>query len=72
MTLDDAASTLNVTEGHLKDLIRDGYIRSKYRWVGKGYVYNVNGADVRKRKRQIDFRTVKRITRARPHGRKGR
>lgn len=51
MTIDDAAATLDVTEGHLKDLLRDGKIRGKQdrrgRWV------SVQGSDVRKRRQRL-------------------
>lgn len=67
MNLDDAASTLNVTEGHLKDLIRDGKLRAKLR---RGRL-DVNGADVRKRYNRL-VKSRKPSRRARPHGRKGR
>lgn len=69
MTLDDAAGTLNITEGHLKDLIRDKEIRAKVKGPPHRREYNVNGADVRARKRRQELRKVHRVTRARPHGR---
>ena len=70
MTLDDAASTLNVTEGHLKDLIRDGEIRAQFR---RGRL-EVSGADVRKRYNRLvkPRASVRRAVKARPHGAKGR
>lgn len=51
MTIDDAASTLNITEGSLKDLLRDGELPGKKkrgRWV------SCDGLAVRARKRRLD------------------
>jgi hypothetical protein len=72
MTLDDAASTLDVTEGHLKDLIRDGQLRARISGPPHRRRYDVNGVDVRARKRQLDARTRGLATHARPHGRKAK
>lgn len=49
MTIDDASAVLDVTEGHVKDLIRDGKLPGKKdkrgRWV------SVDGKAVRRRRR---------------------
>lgn len=55
MTVDDAAAILDVTEGHLKDLVRDGAIRGRYAIVrGRRQLKAVNGQDVRQRRRRLN------------------
>jgi excisionase family DNA binding protein len=53
MTIDDAASILDITEGHLKDLIRDGKLRARITGVRWARTYVVNGNDVRRRRRRL-------------------
>jgi hypothetical protein len=56
MTLDDAAAALDVTEEHLKDLIRDGKVRAKVSGPRHRRRYEVNGSDVRKRRHRFTRR----------------
>lgn len=53
MSIDDAASTLDITEAHLKDLIRVGKIRAKVWGPRHRRRYEVNGGDVRKRRHRL-------------------
>lgn len=69
MSLDDAAAILDIGEGHLQNLIREGKVLGSYRlrggrlrhagmWTAPGHLPNgewwVDGQDVRRRKREQD------------------
>lgn len=60
MTLDDAAAALDVTENHLKDLIRDGKVRAKIDKRERPWRYDVQGKSVRARRKRLNERELRR------------
>ena len=54
MTLDDSASILDVTEGHVVRLVRQGKLVAARVLTGKyGWVWNINGKSVRARRAML-------------------
>lgn len=58
MTVDDAAAILDVTEDHVKKLLREKKLRGSKRRIRGGLVAweKVNGQDVRARRRRLTAR----------------